>query len=225
MEVKSVFNSAFKDVDIIGVCIARLDKNRKQQHVGIIYNDGQKNDASILNLAWHFDLRKDTPDPRYLWIDIPLDRANKMHLANMCELIFASNEDEIPYGICIEGTGFAKDGTFTTTEQYAGLTCATFVIQVFHSQQFYIIDFDKWEHRRSNEVWQRQIIQLLERKADKEHIAYQRKKIQEGAARFKPEEVAAAACLPNPPHGAEQLKKPAKQILDLVIEHTKKYPI
>ena len=218
MEVKSIFNSSFGTIDSISVAIARPDRRKNQQHIGFLYLDSD-NKLSFLHLAWHFSLRKDIPNEKYLWLDIPLDPINKTHLATVCELIYESNQCGIPYGICIDGTGFAKDGTFTSTENYSGLTCATFVIQVLHSQGFYIIDFEKWKHKKADKRWQKQIIQTLQKFASKEHIQYQHKKLQEGAARFKPEYVAVASSLANPPHGADALKKPASNLLNLIKEH------
>ncbi|MGJ0430616.1 hypothetical protein [Methylobacter sp.] len=221
MEVKSIFNSSFEKIDSVSIGICRPKKRLNQQHIGLLYRDAN-NDLCLLHLAWHLDLRKNNPDIRYLWLDIHLDPINKIHLATICEMIYESNQEGIPYGICIDGTGLSKDGVFSSDENYAGLTCATFVIQVLHSQGIYIIDLEKWKHKKADKCWQLQILQNLQNIASKEHIQYQRKKIQEGAARFKPEEVAVAASLPNRPHGPDALKKPANKLLNLIIEHTEK---
>lgn len=221
MDIKSIYCDAFNNIDTVCIAIARPDRKKKQQHIGLLYFDGEK--VKFLHLAWHCDLLKETPDEKYLWLDIPLDPINKMHLATVCELIYETNKEAgIPYGLSINGTGFAKDGRYTADEHYAGLTCATFVIQVLRSQGLQIIDFDKWQHRQADKRWQMQTVQKLERRASREHIQYQRKKIQEGAARFKPEEVAVAASLPNPPYGAEAIKEPTSILLKAVIEHINK---
>lgn len=223
MVIKSVFNDSFENIDTVCVAICRPKRKLNQQHIGLLYVGGEGK-LSFLHLAWHYQLIKEAPKEKYLWMDISLDPINKMHLATVCELIYDSNQNSsIPYGICIDGTGFAKDGKFTAEENYAGLTCATFVIQVFHSQGFQIIDFEKWKHRKADKCWQMQIIQNLKNRASEEHIQYQRRKILEGAARFKPEEVAIAASLPNPPHGSEELKKPANILLNSIIDHANKF--
>lgn len=223
MKANSVFNHPFSEVDSVGVAISRPKRHLNQQHIGILFLDSEKT-PQLLHLAWHNELRKNSPSDKYLWLDIPLDAANKVHLATICELIYETNKEGIPYGLCIEGTGFAKDGTFTQEEHHAGLTCATFVIQVFHSQHHYIIDFDGWKHRQADKKWQRQILDALKNNSDasEEHLAYQRKKIQEGAARFKPEEVAVAAAMPNPPHGGEAVKKPANQLLNQISNYSER---
>jgi len=223
MVIKSVFNDSFENIDTFCIAICRPKRKLNQQHIGILYVDSN-NKTSFLHLAWHCLLIKEDPKEKYLWLDVSLDPINKIHLATICELIYDSNQSGgIPYGICIDDTGFAKDGKFTAEENYAGLTCATFVIQVFHSQGFQIIDFEKWKYRKADKCWQMQIIQNLMQQASKEHIQYQRKKIQVGAARFKPEEVAVATSLPNPPHGSEELKKPANILLNTIIDHSNKF--
>jgi len=218
--MKSVLNSSFKDVKGVCVAISRPKKRLNRQHIGLLYLDG---DASVrlLHLAWHHDLRKELPSDKYLWQNISLDETNMIHLATMCELIYESNKDGIPYGLCVEGAGFAKDGTLLPEEHGAGLTCATFVIQVLRSQGFMIIDFNAWKHRKSDKVWQRQVAQDLQKNgASQKHMDYQRRKIKEGAARFKPEEVAVAAITSGPPFGAEAVKAPADRLLKLVIDHS-----
>lgn len=219
MEMKSVFDSSFKDVEGVCVAISRPHKRLSQQHIGLLYLDG---DASVqlLHLAWHHELRKEPPSDKYLWQNISLDEDNMTHLAVICELIYETNKSGVPYGLCVEGAGFAKDGAFLAEENGAGLTCATFVMQILHSQGFMIVDINAWKHRKSDKVWQRQIVQNLQLGgASQQHIDYQLKKIQEGAARFKPEEVAVAAVMPDPPYGAEEVKAPAARLRNLVIDH------
>tara|TARA_R110001583_G_scaffold150393_1_gene302458 strand:+ start:2466 stop:3152 length:687 start_codon:yes stop_codon:yes gene_type:complete len=220
MEVKSVFDSSFADVEAVGVAISRPKKRLNQQHIGLLYLD---EDASpqLLHHAWHHDLRKESPSDKYLWLDIPLDPINKLHLATFCELVYEANKDGIPYGICTDGTGFSDDGAFTAGDNHEGLTCATFVAQVFHSQGFIIIDFAGWKHRKADKKWQLQILQNLKQSgASEEHLEHQRKRMLSGAARFKPEEVAISAAMPNPPHCGEAVRKPAAQLVNKIVDHT-----
>lgn len=214
--------------NIEGICIAigRPDSRQKQQHIGFLFMD-EDLEIKFLHLAWHFDLRKESPNKKYLWLDIPLDNLNKIHLATVCASIFRSSQDRspIPYGICIDGTSFSKDGNFISHEKHGGLTCATFVIQVFHSQDYPIIDFENWEYREEDRNWQIKILSLLKEHIDSDYLNAQYKKCEESIFRFKPEEVAAAATLPSPPHGLKALEKPAQQILDSIIEHTEKMAI
>ncbi|MCX7087054.1 MAG: hypothetical protein NTV00_03260 [Methylococcales bacterium] len=225
MQINSAYDNPFTNVDSIGIAIGRPDFQRDQQHIGILFID-QDQLPKCLHLAWHFDLRKDTPNPKkYLWLNVPIDPINKIHLATVCELIFQSNIDRIPYGISMEGTGFSEDGTFITEHKFAGLTCATFVIQVFHSQGYKIVDVENWCERDDDKVWQSSILRCLEEGgASAEHVEFQRQQIPKGAARFRPEEVAAAASLPGQPYGLEHIIEPAKQILDAISHFISDHP-
>lgn len=223
MDIKSAFNSSFDQIDTVCLAIARLDVNREQQHTGLLYFDGDK--VNLLHLAWHNDLRKDDPDKNYLWLEIPLDSINKIHFATYCAMIYENNEKGIPYGLSIEGSNFSEDGNFIQNEPHVGLTCATFVIRVFHAQGFDIIDFEKWPSRVEDKKWQIGIINFLKRYVSHEYFEAQYEKILSGVARFKPEEVAVAGSLKNPPFGSEEIKEHAKVLLESVISHADKIKI
>lgn len=215
------FNSSFNDVDGVGVAIGRPDSRYEQQHIGLLFIDAD-GQPKFLHLAWHYQLKKDSPDDNYLWLDTSLDSINKVHLATFCASIFESNPNGIPYGVCIDGASFSEEGFFIAEEKYAGMTCATFVINVFHSQGFLIIDSEKWSVRETDRAWQEQILRILENHAPKEYVESQKQRIQQGhVARFRPEEVAIAAALSNAPHGLDILEEPAKELLNSIIKHIK----
>ncbi|MCW8918738.1 MAG: hypothetical protein OQL08_07975 [Gammaproteobacteria bacterium] len=227
MEIKSIIDSSIDDLEHIGTAIYRPDKKRSQQHVGIVYKDGSGN-VRLLHLAWHYILSDDAFSDDYLWLESPLDEINKIHLATVCALVKDSNAEGIPYGIGLDDTGFNEQGKFESTNPYAGLTCATFVIQLYQSQALPIIDTTKWKHRKADKRWQGQILQVVEKTLKKmgesasyihDYLRYQKGLIAKGCARYKPEEVAVAATLETPPHGAEQVKKPAAQLLNAVVEY------
>lgn len=225
MDIKSVFNSSSDQIDTVCLAIARLDINRDQQHTGLMYFDGD--DVNFLHLACHNDLRKDAPDKNYLWLEIPLDPINKMHFATYCAMIYDNNESGIPYGLSIDGSSFSEDGNFIPNEPHAGLTCATFVIRVFHAQGFKIINFEKWPSREEDKKWQIEIINflILKSNAPPKYFDSQYEKILSGVARFKPEEVVVAGALKNPPFGSEEIKEHAKILLESVISHAHKIKI
>lgn len=215
------FNNSFNDVDGVGVAIARPDSRYEQQHIGLLFIDAD-GQPKFLHLAWHYQLNKDSPDDNYLWLDTALDSINKVHLATFCASIFESNPNGIPYGVCIDGASFSEEGFFIAEEKYAGMTCATFVINVFHSQGFLIIDSEKWAVRENDIIWQEKILEILDKHLkDKDYIDAQKQRIKQGdVARFRPEEVAIAAALSNAPHGLDTLEEPAKELLNAIIKYT-----
>jgi hypothetical protein len=92
-------------------------------------------------------------------------------------------------------------------------------VQVFSSQDYPIIDLSKWKLRDEDKKWQCKILEWLQEYVEYEYIQAQYEKYKEGTFRFKPEEVAVAAALPNPPHGLDVLEQPAKSLISAIIEH------
>jgi len=222
LNVKPIIEDSVDQITGICIAIARFDLGIEQQHIGFLYRDGD-NLTKLLHLAWHYILKKEDPSKVYLWMEIPFDELNQINTAAFLESIYDSNPDGIPYGICIDGTRFEADGAFFFLEKGAGLTCATFVMQVFQHLGYNIIDKDCWEFRDSDKEWQNQIIDDLENYgAPKEYITYQRNKIQGGVARFKPEEVAVASVLSSPPYALKDIIEPSQNLLELIVAHAKK---
>jgi len=220
MDIKSVFNSSFDHIDTVCLAISRLDINRAQQHTGLLYFDGDC--VNFLHLAWHDTLQQDPPDKNYLWLDIPLDPANKVHFATYCAMIYENNKDGIPYGLSLDGSNFSEDGNFIQKEPHVGLTCATFVLRVFHAQGFNIIDFEKWPSREEDKKWQLKIIGILKQYVSSEYFNSQYEKILSGVARFKPEEIVVAGTLLNPPYGHDEIKEYVNTLLESIINHANK---
>jgi hypothetical protein len=220
MDIKSVFNSSFEQIDTVCLAISRPDIDRDQQHTGLLYFDGDC--VNFLHLAWHETLQQEPPDKSYLWLDIPLDPLNKMHFATYCAMVYDNNKEGIPYGLSLGGSDFSVDGNFIQKEPHVGLTCATFVLRVFHAQGFNIVDFEKWPSKEGDKKWQLKIIGILKKHVSSEYFNSQYDKILSGVARFKPEEVVVAGTLENPPFGSEEIKRHTSDLLKSVISHTNK---
>jgi len=223
MDFDAISRVLDNDIENLGVAIARPVPQSEQFHTGIVYRDSN-DQIMLLHLAWHYKLCNQPLPAEYLAFNSVLDELNQIHLAAFCQTVAEQNPKGIPYGICIDGTGFSESGKFTLIEDFAGLTCATFVLQIFHSQGYILIDLDNWKIRDSDTQWQQQIIQKLETylagidKKD-ELLEYQNRKISEGASRFRPEEICAAVVLPNPPHNCDSLEEMASQIVSSLTCH------
>ena len=91
MEIKSVFNSSFDDVD--GVCIAvSWNIEHEQQHIGLLFVD-EDGETKLLHLAWHYSLQKYFPDNSYLWLDIFIDPINK----NKAKTLLLDSKDIVEF--------------------------------------------------------------------------------------------------------------------------------
>jgi len=214
-------NSEFEsEIDTFVVAIARLNPRYAQQHAGVIYRNSEGN-LKLLDLQWHYCLSQSDPSSEFVWVDVPLDDLSKTHLAAVCEMIYEMNEDGVPYSISSQGASFLHNGEFLGEYKHSGFTCATFVLAVFHSQGFQVVDYSKWISRPSDKVWQRKIVQYLEHKsgATEEYIQEQRKKLEQGADRFRPEEVCAAVQNGGWPVGYNEIKKKSSDVLEYVVKH------
>jgi hypothetical protein len=223
MEIHSLLDTVLPDSE--GIKVAIKTYSLRQQHVGI-YFKANGDPLKILHQPGHYEVLVDTPDHKYLWLDVQLDEPNQIHMATFCAMIGQMNSDGIAYSICHKGTSFDNIGNFQTEEVYAGLTCATFVMRIFESNGFPIINEEDWSHIVPDKAWQKQILQGIKQaypKIDENHIVYQLKRRREGVTRYKPEEVACAAALPLSDKGyaPEDVHDGAELIMSKLSQHLK----
>ena len=150
MNVKTKDTHNIEDID--NVCVVIKEVSENQYHTGFFFKS-MSGDVKFLHLAWYENLILGKANPDYKWLDIPFDEHNLLHFQLFLETIHNQNHKDIPYGISIDGIDFGADGTLLKEEDYLGLTCATFVLRVLHSQGYKIIDLDKWEIREEDKVW------------------------------------------------------------------------
>jgi len=220
MHLDCTHYSQFEDIEILAVAISRPRPSLKQQHAGIIFRD-DAGELKLLDLQWHYSLSLAPPTDSFVWLDVPLDDISKTHLATICQVIADLNKEEgIPYSISTEGASILHTGEFFGKHLHSGFTCATFVLAIFESQGFRVVDYRNWISRPSDKKWQLQIIQNLQRSgATPEYIAGQVKQLSSGADRFRPEEVCAAISVGSWPAGYEETKEPAAEVLEYTIKH------
>lgn len=194
--------NAFSDVDPrtelqhVGVAVKAMSDT--QNHVGVIY---RIDDAVwFLHLAWHFDLRNEPVRADYHWgmcgLFVDDDLNGQVFAARLLNV--ANNKGVIPYGFYADGNAFDENGRFVSfPDPGMGLTCASFVIQLFQSFGHEICDISGWQTREDDEAWQAEIIALI-----RENISQERAQEVEayvGRHRIRPEEAAAAVLNRAPP--------------------------
>jgi hypothetical protein len=217
MKFSSIRCNELADIDAVSVAIRPISD--KQRHIGFFYRNSD-NELRLIHQPWHMCPLESEPSGEYLWHKIPLDELNSQHLAMFLELVARSNPSGIPYGISINGISFGSTGAFIANEDYLGLTCATFVICVLHSQSIPIIDFNNWPIRREDIKWQEVILSKLSR--NEQHVARQKAFIGD-VCRFRPEEVAVAASQESPPHGLTSVEENSKRLLEQLHSEFEKY--
>ncbi len=215
----SLKNDNIKDIDSVCICIGEVNSN--QRHIGFLYNSYSNEKVMFLHLAWHNQLCfDDTVNTKYLWLNIPFDEYNMMNFQIFLDMVYDENKERINYGISIDGIEVKPNGSIVSEDNYAGLTCATFVMQVLHSQAYVIIDLESWERREEDDIWQNYILSCLEESATDKY--YKEQKLKIGSLRFKPEEVAIASHSEEIPMTFQDIQEAAEKLLILLSVCAKK---
>jgi len=183
----------------------------QQRHVGLIYRIDDSG-PQFCHLAWHFILKDEPLPEEYYWGPSGLDEINKPFMAAYIALL-KQNAKSIPYGISYTGIYFDDQGQYIVHPIGYGLTCATFILAVFERNGFNLLQTKYWPSRPEDSVWQEQILNdLQDRGASSEHVEAARKEI--GAARYRPEEVAAGVISDEAPLSYPEAESIAKEIIE-----------
>src|SRR5882724_10684992 len=152
----------FEQLRSAALAIREIDP--QQRHIGLLHWDAALKQVMFLHLAWHFDLRCETPRPDYFWIDPAVSARRLVQVAAVCRLVWRANgKKRIPYGF-----GPPSDCLDTQTGEYLfgpagfGLTCSTFVLAVFHRAGLALVRYDTWPLNRPGDAkWQKRIVTAL----------------------------------------------------------------
>jgi hypothetical protein len=202
---------------IRGAAIAIREVDRRQRHTGILYRDSGSGEVFLLHLAWHFDLRHDAPRESYLWVDPTFAERRLAQVAAICRLVWKANgKGNIPFGFsppsdCLD----AETGTYLFGPSRVGLTCATFVLAVFHRAGLALLEYATWPlDRPEDREWQKLIVDSLRGsdKATPEHLRAVERDVGT-TARFRPEEVAGAATITPIPVQFQLAEERSREIL------------
>lgn len=170
-------------------------------HVGIaFYPEGST--AKLLHLAWHKRVKTDSFPPRtcYIATTVKIPEETSEHLVGFVRMVSDKSPD-INYGINVfAGRGsFDTDGEYTAPAGSDGLTCATFVTEIFRAASLQLIDENTWKESDENVAWGQNVVDALKNYKDKEgnavnpqHIEAVSNNVHNGL-RVRPEEVGAAA--------------------------------
>jgi hypothetical protein len=203
--------------EIRHAAIALMRITPTQNHIGILYRYDHSDGVKFLHLAWHCNLKNESSDTGYLWIDPAHDGRRLRQVAALCRKVWRSNGKAIPYAFsppndCID----AKTGEFLHGPARHGLTCASFVLAVFDAAGLPLIQYESWPlDRQGDREWQQLIVHALRTSdppAPVEHI--QAVELDIGVVRFRPEEVAIAATLAPPPAHFEVVVKQVPELLE-----------
>lgn len=186
--------------DLIGVVIS-LDKEYKQFHCGISFD--LNSNEKVLHLRTHNDLVCDNGlDNFQCWIKPHIHMLIQEQMSILCNIIKnrGNQGKNVSYGFLYDGSAqYSNVGQLTFSSNMSGLTCATFVLTIFHSCGVDLIDVNTWPVRSSDISWQHKIWKLLCGLAQRIGIPGLFKHLESelGSPRFRPEEVAVSSALYN----------------------------
>lgn len=179
-----------------------ISGNERQRHVGFYINEAAQ--PELIHLANHLQLCNDTVEE--------YERGGAKFLAYECQhfldeqveeivsfvkTVWKKNQNNVPYGIGSDNFAlfFDGEGQVANRNPGTGLTCATFLMSIFASQLYPVIDESSWQNRADDKDWQEIVLSWLARYPQlADHVAEQRKSV--GVAyRYRPEEVAACSAL------------------------------
>lgn len=173
-----------------------------QRHTGIVFRIDADESHEFLHLAWHFDLRRDQFDARYFWVQPALPQRRLLQVAVICDRIATANDNGIPYSFGPPNDCFdEKTCEFLLGPTTTGLTCASFVLAVFHRAGLPLVRYSSWPRPTQEDIdWQNVVVENLRHgwqqgnpAVSQEHINHVANNEVGSSVRYRPEHVAAAA--------------------------------
>lgn len=227
MKINSPLKSDYELLNRVGIAIQAINDTPGDCHIGILY----KTNENIRLLHYTATIIEEiSPKKIFLWLDLGdfFDDEEREYIKSKIQLIAKTNNKKPasygytqPYGHINKLTG-KLEPVFGEI----GLTCASFVLEVFDACGYKLVDTDTWPTDiKENTIWQAEMLNLIARHYEKKQgdegkaqkILEQSKSI--GNARYLPTEVAASSQLEPPaPHTeletlSEQLRDAATKLL------------
>ena len=165
-------------------------------HIGVAYT-AEGGQRKVLHLQWHMKLENQAipveSGPRWIAVPIAIPPIACKQVVAIVRAV-AATKPAIGYGLHSQlvGHSFDQSGNYTPVAGSDGLTCATFVYELFAGCAVKLIDLTTWKPTLKGFFWGNDVYQLLEKKqASVDHLKAVRRNI--NGLRLHPLEIAAAA--------------------------------
>lgn len=216
VQLNNPIERPFSEIDFVALAIKR---GNPYVHVGFLYRNDD-NQILLSHLAFHWKFRgNEVPDESYFWLEPQFNEILREQIAAFLLHVAEQNRvGEIDYSIHHHGQVIDKTGKYVFTGLGSGLTCSTYLLDVFFSAlQIPLIVLESWPAGRPADVeWGESILAALEGIAPKEHIDAQRVDLP-NVVRYRPEEVGAAFTMfTNTPLSFEQVRPDSEELLGLL---------
>lgn len=218
------------DEPLFGVAL-----NDKVGHCGLSYEVVDKNNAKIIHLGFHNKLLYQSAfDDLHWWVRPSMHSFQLEALAPLCEVIHRKHQNGdlfLAYGLRYdEYATIQMDGKLEYGRNGTGLTCATFILTIFHSCGIDLIDLENWNPRSDDDSFFNYIKSIFadlrcrnKYQISEEHANSQLGDI--GMKRFRPEEVAVSTALYD--GGAapsERIQSEAAAVKEYILQQSGKRP-
>lgn len=204
-----------ENVEFAAVAIKSVPSGR---HVGVLHRNTDSGEVELLHLAWHRDLRNETPKSDYFWVQLAVPSLRLKQVAAVCRQVWRANGRAVPYGFSPPNDCFDENsGRFLLGPTRHGLTCASFVLSVFDRAGLQLARYESWQQgRQGDREWQKFVAEALVNhpEADEGHLAAVRNGV--GSIRVRPEDVAACALCFPPTVEAEAATRRAEEVLSRI---------
>ncbi|MDG0065847.1 hypothetical protein MMB92_17945 [Burkholderia sp. IO2] len=168
-------------------------------HIGIAFHT-PKDGAQVTHLAWHKQFKVDAipSEVSGCWAcaTVALPPSASKQLVAVVRGV-SKKKPQINYGLgAIAAKGsFSANGSYQPPRGSDGLTCTTFVVEVFRAASIPLVDYDNWPALPDNVAWGESVCQALAGSgATDDHVNAVRRNI--GGLRVRPYEAVGAALLP-----------------------------
>jgi hypothetical protein len=195
MRLKPLSQEEWPDEKMLfGVAILASDPSRRQLHAAALYRFG--GNLILGDVQSHLTARKAIarPNARWHWIAPDLSEEDQKVLAATADAWLDLNRDKIPYSVAHPGGVVFKNNVWVGNEPGQGMTCATFVMELFDELGIPFIAKETWEPRDGDTDWAESILAVLANQMTKEHVDAQYARIRE-VVRVRPSDIASAAHL------------------------------
>jgi hypothetical protein len=174
--------------------IQLVDRESNQFHSVALYRSNGS--LMIGDLQSHFTTRRKPAlfCKSLFWICPDLCKEEQQILAAKIDAWLEENENKIPYSVADSGGIKFKDNLWIGNQPGIGLTCATFIVELFNELAIPFIDASTWQKRDGDTIWATKILDLLSNEMDPEHVHVQQNRIGE-SIRIRPSDVTAAGYL------------------------------
>lgn len=195
--VQPVDVASLDEIPAVAVAIC-INGNIEQRHLALLVKPYGASSHFLIHHGWDGPnyFYCDPPEGRYCWVSLSnLDPLLVETFADHVFEVWRTNQwTGVPYGVAYHSIQYIDpDRRLVELETGQGLTCATFVLECFAAYKLPVVDRETWPVRPEDAAWVTQILDSLARRNPGSAVA---QRVHAGTvARFRPEEVAAAAGL------------------------------